>query len=115
MGASLCEAALIGLWQPSEQDMAEDELEHRIAEEFEALIVHAGPLALVTDATMRECLCEQAGLAEDVAEDAVRRGVHARGEAYLLAWAMRRVPEKNGVTDGIRTRNNQNHNLGLYL
>ena len=24
------------------------------------------------------------------------------------------VEQENGVTDGIRTRNNQNHNLGLY-
>ena len=25
------------------------------------------------------------------------------------------LEQESGVTDGIRTRNNQNHNLGLYL
>lgn len=32
----------------------------------------------------------------------------------LRQWELGFSGEKNGVTDGTRTRNNQNHNLALY-
>ena len=41
---------------------------------------------------------------------------HNVAEAAIL-WEKSHYPElekKSGVTDGTRTRNNQNHNLGLY-
>ena len=92
--------------------MGKCELQHGVAEEFEALIVCLGTLGLVADAAVRERELEQRGIAKGVSENGFQRVVHAwRPLKPLELWCS---SEKSGVTDGIRTRNNQNHNLGLY-
>mgnify|MGYP000258173160 CR=1 FL=1 len=73
MGACFREAAFVGVRQAGEELMAESELQHGVAEEFEALVVDAGALGLVAHARMREGLGKETELAEVVAEDALKR------------------------------------------
>ncbi len=107
----LREDAFIGLWQSLEEQMGKSELQHGIAQEFEALVVGLCPLCLIADTAVRERELEQRGIAKSVTENGFQR-VHAWRRSKPLEQL--RSSEKIGVTDGIRTRNNQNHNLGLY-
>ena len=112
LGACLREHAFIGLGQTLEEQMGERELQHGIAEEFEALIVCLRTLGFIADTAVRERELEQRGIAKGVSENGFQRVVHAWRRLKPLEH--RCSSEKSGVTDGIRTRNNQNHNLGLY-
>lgn len=67
-------------------------------------------LVFISDAAMRERELEQRGVAKGVAYDFFQR-LHV---CSFVAGSPAALHEKSGVTDGTRTRNNQNHNLGLY-
>ena len=112
LGACLGEHSFIGLGQTLEEEMGERELQHGIAEEFETLIISLGTLGFIADAAVRERELKQRGIAKGVSENGFQRVVHAWRRLKPLEH--RCSSEKSGVTDGIRTRNNQNHNLGLY-
>ena len=74
-GAHLRELALAELWKMIEQPLGKDELEHRIAEEFQPLIVEMMPLRLVPERRVRERLRQQERVAEFIFE-ALFEGIH---------------------------------------
>lgn len=65
----LREDAFIGLWQSLEEQMGKSELQHGIAQEFEALVVGLCPLCLIADTAVSERELEQRGIAKGVPED----------------------------------------------
>jgi hypothetical protein len=100
----------ISLRKSLEEQMGQGELQHGVTEEFETLVVGLGALRLIADAAVRERELEQRGIA---------KGVPENGFQLVHVWRLSKPRNtgalvKSGVTDGIRTRNNQNHNLGLY-
>ena len=69
-----------------------------------------GALRFIADAAVRERELEQRGITKGVPENGFQL-VHVWRDSSRWNTG---APVKSGVTDGIRTRNNQNHNLGLY-
>ena len=110
LGACLGEDTFVGLGEALKEQMRQCELYYGIAKEFEALVVCLGTLILVADAAMGKRHLKQRGVAKGVADDMFQR-LH---ECLFVAGSPAALHEKSGVTDGTRTRNNQNHNLGLY-
>lgn len=110
LGTCLGQHAFVGLGEALIEQMGQSELEHGIAKEFEALIVGMYALVFITHASVRERELEQRGIAKGVAYDLFQR-LHV---CSFVAGSPAALHEKSGVTDGTRTRNNQNHNLGLY-
>ena len=94
--------------------MAKRELQDRVTEELEALIIKTRALGLIAHTGMSEGFGKKPKLAERVTEDTLK-GFHVSLFAVVPWYDALAGAGKNGVTDGIRTRNNQNHNLGLYL
>ena len=76
-GAHLGELPLAEFRKMIEQPLGEDELEHRIAEKFETLVVEVMPLRLVPDGRMRERLRKQERIAELVFQSHFER-IHRR-------------------------------------
>jgi hypothetical protein len=66
-----------------EEVLGEDELEDRIAEEFEALIVEVMPLRLVAQARVSESLSQEQGIAEFVAKTLFER-IHQGGRSGVI-------------------------------
>ncbi len=104
--------------------LREDQLQYRVSQELKALIIKVMPLSLVPEAGVRQRLREQQRVPEFVA-DALFQGGHGWLALCFISGEIRktgirnspalRLPAfKNGVADGTRTRNSQNHNLELY-
>ena len=73
LGTCLGQRTLVGLGQALKEQMRQGELQHGVAEEFEALVVRVGALVFVTNAAVRERKLQQRGIAKGMAYDVFQR------------------------------------------
>lgn len=93
LGAGLGQHAFIGLWQSLKQQMRKGELQHGVAEKFEALVVGLRALRFIAEAAVCERELKQRWIAKSVAKDGFQR-VHEWQR--LKPWKRLRSSEKVG-------------------